>query len=1675
LRYHAFRPITPDTNVLPADAGETTKAEVLWGDLLSQLRIIFKGRLARFQVPLRNEFLTVERIREHVLRLANELGMERGRPTIIAIDGIDHAARAGVDRYSFLETLIPPEQVPEHVRFLIVGQPSEAYDKYPIWIKGRTENVTHRTVEGGKREDIESLLSAKAAQFPDEEREAAVRLIDSIAQGNTLAAIFAVHEADYCENIGELKERLDNRQLTYGLYAYYDQIWSAALKPLQGAFPFIGDRIAGCFSLSNERITGQALSQILPEMQIHASVWTDILRALRPLLMEEEQGFRVTHNDVRVHLTKQVASQPEKLQEVASRLADYYWNTPDKGLARHSDLFHLLRISGRQVDQARVFTPQFVMEGYALNRPTKELLEQCKQAVLEVAGTEDWERVHTVVCAATTLKQLLKTVDWIGEKIEFISEIPPVLFSEGRVPNKESWTLEIVDNTMHDALRLVHVGELYRARGLMERWFANLSPLDLISLLPSNQIYDEWGHEKRFSDRISDMLRTWGRVSKYTGLMWDYESDSSSDEVMPLYFGGYLQESLENGGVFHWARAFKRAETFFWHDLEKWLDDLVNNRRWAEIAITLLMLEDIREQCPISLQVKAAAYVLLIGKEELIKTWVKPVSDAGFELLTDYDEPYTDKYIVLFCMVSFVLAWMHPHRENGGISNEGVSFYFRRGGDDRRREHVAILLYASAFVGNWLGIVIRKGPEFASKIVTVVELQTVLNALVSERKPWNKVYGSKDITKSILNLIVFCTGKIGSPFEQTFFNFIKQQCSAYPVSYLLEIGWPYLADRGEDELLLSWFDYWCGPSGVVWHDEVANRVDIVNRFARLLSITGYQDKAREATQLLKWGMIGYTGHKEYILEGPLSWYQELQKIRPDLWQTEGKRLLELSQEATKTGDNRIAYLIQAAVSESVALSGVSDMWRFFNATNIHTPLIEEPHILFDGIIAMLEVVRLTEQDLLGIWAFGIGVFMWQAGEDRSYLHDLKVAILTAAERGGLDSIAEKMEELGKTEFLVSVDNVRYKIPARWFNQNENDSKPGLLELYESSIENAIERINESVISETQYSSGIFEQSISLVVRRLKKERPTDFNRYINRLLEIIGVRLSFNKWAGDRASAYSELIKIIPEHTRLEILRSTIAGIEFESDNYWIDNVVENLDKLCRYRAIAIGEAALSEGIRRLIDTHELWVNGNGFLPEVQRISIPSLEHVDNPPTTWMQFAVRYLFRVLKSDNGSRIEAALRGLWAITQINPSDMNYINDRWAELPPRAKEWMLLIVERVAHCAPEAFDFFSEIVSQCYNGTNLKLKLQAWIVLQALERTTGQKCEVLKFEEHPNYGIIKSVTDEYHRGVLDIPSTSHGSIASISGVQIIHSILRLLEAAMVDGVEDIEGKYASFVLRYPPSPNKDMEVLKKNNGEMKVFHSPEVDVLMDIIYSELYSGRWNDMPPVRLAQALTTGDDPFILLSSPKKAIDAEKWIVDDDLDSLLKDREVLKSQLLQNIQAGLSSDEIVLAAVLFTYSRSHDVKMVYNLALRDQRFALFPVTRSSTFNGRSFALYDIDRYDPLIQMKPAITMGYESGGIGNFVNQNFLIYPSHIWSTVFGFEPSSVDPTVWLHDNHPIIRLEYCHGRIRDLMQDRLYRQPVMQRWVCSREAFEKIADRLGFVYSPFSTVRVDQLK
>ena len=57
IRYFAFRPLSPESPVIPADADRFVRADALWFDLLRQLRRGLRGRLKAYSVPVRDELL----------------------------------------------------------------------------------------------------------------------------------------------------------------------------------------------------------------------------------------------------------------------------------------------------------------------------------------------------------------------------------------------------------------------------------------------------------------------------------------------------------------------------------------------------------------------------------------------------------------------------------------------------------------------------------------------------------------------------------------------------------------------------------------------------------------------------------------------------------------------------------------------------------------------------------------------------------------------------------------------------------------------------------------------------------------------------------------------------------------------------------------------------------------------------------------------------------------------------------------------------------------------------------------------------------------------------------------------------------------------------------------------------------------------------------------------------------------------------------------------------------------------------------------------------------------------------------------------------------------------------------------------------------------------------------
>jgi hypothetical protein len=144
VRFYAYQPIRPGRSDVGGDAGPGVRPEALWGGLLWQIRDNLRKTklLADLNVPVWLEGMPWDVARGHVLRIGDALGQSWSRRFVVCIDGVDHAARAqrkGLPE--FLATLPSPDAIPLHVRFLLAGQPADAYPEYPNFLRRQHPRV----------------------------------------------------------------------------------------------------------------------------------------------------------------------------------------------------------------------------------------------------------------------------------------------------------------------------------------------------------------------------------------------------------------------------------------------------------------------------------------------------------------------------------------------------------------------------------------------------------------------------------------------------------------------------------------------------------------------------------------------------------------------------------------------------------------------------------------------------------------------------------------------------------------------------------------------------------------------------------------------------------------------------------------------------------------------------------------------------------------------------------------------------------------------------------------------------------------------------------------------------------------------------------------------------------------------------------------------------------------------------------------------------------------------------------------------------------------------------------------------------------------------------------------------------------------------------------------------
>ncbi|PKO18731.1 hypothetical protein CVU37_04920 [candidate division BRC1 bacterium HGW-BRC1-1] len=1662
FRFHAFKPITPETRSLPVDTGQTVAAEALWGDLLGQLRVYFHGRLGALRVPLRNDFLTVEQMRDHVLRLAIEVSRDRNRTVIIAIDGLDHAARARPEANNlFLQTLVPPEAVPAEICFVLAGQEPNAYHQYPEWLRNPIPNaVSVWSLPQVVQNDVADLISHSRHDIPDDQTEAVIRIITEYSDGNTLAAVFANAEAALSHSALELQKRLEHRNLKSGIASYYDSIWRAAVQPLV-RLTFAEQRLASLIALAPERISGTKLAAVFQELLVPAHDWSIALRALQPLLIEEHGEFRVLHNDVRVYLHRHAMADRGTFVDVASCMADYYASAVADPAARHASLLSLLSISNRSEEHADVVTPAYIVEGAAIGRSMAELLEHCQMALRSAVCTREpaWSRLLNAACVTATVLQFRSSQIWQGLDHSAHEHRwtlpPPVLPAEAHIPSRDAWTTRILLSATGDALDLIHAGEHIRARGLLRRWFADVAPGGLGELLRSQRDESESPQvgDRVLSEHLEEALRFLGEVTLLAGVQLPRLSDLSVSDAgkasEAAFSTGQLRAFISGDSAAELPKMLKEMTFYFSEDLGPLLEHLAFKCNWQDLE-ALLEYEQ-PDRASTGFLARASLLCRFAPNPQTQTKW-SPDVNAWPRLLDAVSQCDYSEQLETAAWLCAGMACANPTREPAAVRDDVLGAYYASPKDARERSHCGRIFHAASVLGRALAICRHRGAAKAQQLVSPADVGLSAHALLfpEESTPTSIPFHYHDVAKKLLAAADECAHRAAGDLSDALYAEYEKYARTQKCGSGMELCWRGLARRGEVQLLRKWAEVWIGESGKAWDCEIGDRAELVHRFASLcteVGLTSLGDSARSRDQ---WGRIGYLGHKEYSLSVPLDWFGALAETTPESWSLYGVWLLALSREATELGDNRMGLEVEAAVGTATARAGVSAMWQLLNATGSQQSTDWVPFgdwMIVDALCGMVERMPVTEDDALAMWCFAVGFLNWQIPAERVPLGELRETLLRTAERNAWLALKTRMESLAPAEFSATCNRDRFRRPYREAFQESDTSKDESGMPLNEQIEQMCDEITRAIPGER---SGTW-SAMAVALQKCQTQRSEKTPTLVNRIRRILHAESERYSWSFDgRDRVYEALIPLMDERSRWEVARQFVETMEVSDPDRWLMTAIENLNTLCLSQARVSGIRDLEMGTERVLAMHTTWVEGAGRLKRLNRVRVGA--EAGDAPTSWSEFFMEVLIRLLTFDESETVQTALRGMWLLGRINPEVFVRLARSSHGFDRRQRYRVLLIAERAA-VEPQLFDRLRKFSEESAQSEFLEVALQASIVLRTAARVSRAELPAMSIGVYPSTGVSVGVGP----GLLDIPAESRGIVTTGGSLRMARSLLQRIEAAL-GSIGDLEGRVAAIARTTPVTSHEPVR-RHRHGPTILLRRSAAVEQTLDILSADLHDGRIRGDCLEMLAQAILSNDEPWLLLESPSPARTTETWPVDEGIEGLFgRSPGLVTDALRAQLFDGLPDGAMPVAGVVSSYSRVADYVLRYNHVLKSGMLLGCPPI-SSTIGGRTFALYDLERFEPSVQGydKPFF---FEAGGSGEFVFQQLDPFPALIWQNVFGWVPDPADPLQFLLGGQRVAWLERLHGPFRDEEREPSYRQPLLTRWVVKSDALNSAKEALG---------------
>lgn len=1207
FRFYAFKPLDVDEFSYSPDAGIVSPRE-LWSTLLNQLRDASELSGEKPRIPIINELCNDDELRSEVLRLAGLLSTRRGSRTILAIDGIDHAARAK-EKLTFLRHLPSPTSIPDGVLILVSGQPANLYSSYPQWLRGEHAGVEVVSLPNIDADDVSALLAERTG-FSGHDSLVLSNEIINITNGNTLSVMYAVNAVADEMDCGRAVDKLRSLGLSENVEEYYESIWQKADDEIQrhhGNGSNALGLIASSMHLLDGAIYPGLLCNAFPDVFSEEYVVARDISILSPLLRKCADGSTCPiHNDFRLFVSSKAL---EPGMEGYLRFASN--NLADAALGMEGDVvrscysIRLLAASRRVEECINLFDASYVIDAVAHGVPWRILCEQAKTVYGMACESGELENVLRVQLALSTLSQVNEHFEYWLERRPFL-HFEELVGMDYMVPPLSKETAALYATTLDRCLWLLKdVGCAEQSDELYGIWFSGLSPLAALSLLSDS---NEEDGAFRQDDGTSMLMSAWGGLAAARGLDFDdflFAADLGGDaEDLRSRFrdafvrGLLMRPSLEDEDLSRIAElpitGDAAADTM--RDL---LTGALPASRAARCAFfTKLSAYSFRRE------IGTMAYALCLSEGLLVSG-----TDRSKPLLCHREgSVYREGFTVGLFAESFVFGY---ESDCDGFDTMTLDMDASIAWMDRsNREYLSLVrtLRASACLGYAVGHdeAILPGTDEARVLGEWAQAPSWPGLLTMETcaVPYVAFVAMKGVD--------LCADAFDEEELEGFIFSKNPLCTKLRMlEHLQMIG---------SEVPRRYLSKKYGPDGsalLASQDAVE-----IHDMLRPLLVSCDRSLAIHCDEAILFGSARFTGHKDYSLSNLIETFGTLSDLGMAT-ETQAFGLLELDNAASQSGDNRMSRALMEKVADWAASEGPAQLSRIRSLQ----PEYRYDHRLIEYQLRSLLASAGCLNDVLAVFAGLLGNSAYCSAEDVEGLRFcLKICRNKAVDLGCGDGFEREVSDI---EMTIK-DAPKYESLKSGVVNSTTSVLRNLSDLSDEEVRHAAFRQE----VDRWHWEPVVEACSELVDRGFEK------GEVFNNLVEARGAALCEEGWVHS-SSSVTKLVDGIAGYSDDEFFFKLLSWRNEGLDRYGFGSASNDIAHVVMVRA-RVRKPALFEVMFELeCDSKRRWITCNG------KCELPALEKAGPglpEPGSLPELVTDILLDSILPEDPHRTEDAVRGI-----------------------------------------------------------------------------------------------------------------------------------------------------------------------------------------------------------------------------------------------------------------------------------------------------------------------------------------------------------------------------------------------------------------------------------------------